>query len=187
MGLFCILNMVVITWIYTSINTHMSVHQKKEKPMLIQTQSSVQELPALKILPRSSWLLDSSLWATIGKTGRLQVFRQTADLVCGKWSGSWEAHGRSGWPEINRLPDISPAEMGLFFNFLKMGLFGISRELQFGVREPCASLCKAREEDCFYREQRKLGSLCKQSVCGFPWLSACQERRGVFLLPAGLC
>ena len=90
-------------------------------------------------------------------------------------------------PEINRLPDISPAEMGLFFNFLKMGLFGISRELQFGVREPCASLCKAREEDCFYREQRKLGSLCKQSVCGFPWLSACQERRGVFLLPAGLC
>ena len=50
------------------------------------------------------------------------------------------------------------------FNFLKMVLFGISRELQFGVQEPCASLCKGREEDCFYRGQRKLGSLCKASV-----------------------
>ena len=50
------------------------------------------------------------------------------------------------------------------FNFLKTGLSGISRELQFGVQEPCASLCKGREEDCFYRGQRKLGSLCKASV-----------------------
>ena len=185
MGLFYILNMVVATWIYTSINTHMPVHQKNEKSMLIKKQSSVQELPALEILPHSSWHLDSSLWATIGKTDRLQVFRQTADLVRGKWSGSWEARWRSGWSEINRLPDISPEKIFFSFNFLKMGLFGISRELQFGVQEPCASLCKGREEDCFYRGQRKLGSLCKTSVAFLGWVLARKEEES--LLPAGLC
>lgn len=66
-----------------------------------------------------------------------------------------------------------------------MGLFRISRELQFGVcthGEPRVSLYTARgEENEVGRARVNTESM------AFSWLSCCWERREVFLLPAGLC
>ena len=82
-------------------------------------------------------------------------------------------------PEINRLPDISPA---------KMGLFGISRDLQFQVcnhGEPHVSPCPATGE-LFYRGEKEVGrAIVNKESMAFHWLSPCQERRGVFLLLLG--
>ena len=81
------------------------------------------------------------------------------------------------WPETNRLP-------------AKIGLFGISRELQLRVcshGEPRESPRKAREEH-FYREEKEVGrAIVNKESMTFHWLRACQERRGIFLLPVGLC
>ena len=67
------------------------------------------------------------------------------------------------------LPDISPA---------KVGLFGISRDLHFGVcnhGEPLASLHTAREGERFYKEEKGFGRAIvhKESIHGFTWLSPC--------------
>ena len=62
--------------------------------------------------------------------------------------------------KINRLPDISPA---------KMDLFGISRELHFGVcnhGKPCASSFMAKEGEHFYREEKEVG----RAIIKRPWL-----------------
>ena len=58
---------------------------------------------------------------------------------------------RTCWPWTNKEPAISSA---------KLGLFGISKELQFGVcnhGEPPAGPPAAREEKLFYREEEKVG------------------------------
>ena len=82
-------------------------------------------------------------------------------------------------PEIKILPDISPS---------KMGLFWISRELQFGVcnhGEPSTSSCTAREGEHFHRDEKEVGRvLVNKEFMAFHWLSPCQERT---LLPVGLC
>ena len=50
-----------------------------------------------------------------------------------------------------------------------MGLFRISRELQFSLHnngEPCASPHTARERDCFHREEKGIG---RAVVNRSPW------------------
>ena len=62
------------------------------------------------------------------------------------WKGN-----RKYWLEIIRLPGIFPA---------KMGLFGISRALQFGVcnhGKPQGSVHMSRENKCFCREEKEVG------------------------------
>ena len=80
------------------------------------------------------------------------------------------------WPKTNRLSDISPA---------KMGLFRISRELQFGLcnhGKPRASSRLSREGECFYRGEKEVGRVIKnKESTAFHWLSPCQERGGAFL------
>ena len=71
---------------------------------------------------------------------------------------------------------------------LKMGLFRISRELQFRVcnhGKPQASLPTARKGEHFYREEKEAGRVITNKARGFHWLSLCQERKGAVLLPAG--
>ena len=72
-----------------------------------------------------------------------------------------------------------------------MGLFRINRELQFGV---CihgvlhASPHREGEEDYFYRREKEVGrAIVSKGSMAFHWLSLCQERKGVFLFPVGLC
>ena len=80
----------------------------------------------------------------------------------------------------NRVSDISPA---------KMGLFSISRELQFEVcicGEPSVSPQSARAGEHFYRGEEEVGRALTESKA-FHCLCPCQERRGVFLLPLGHC
>ena len=87
--------------------------------------------------------------------------------------------------QTNRLPDISPGKMGLFL---------ISRELQFGVcnhgetYKVAVSPLVAREGECFYRGENKVGRVIinKESMA-FHWLSPSKERSEVFLLPFGFC
>ena len=95
------------------------------------------------------------------------------------------------WPKTNRLPDISPA---------KMGLFWISRGLQFGVCDhdkPRASPNKAREGDHLYRREKELGRATvnkeskaeslpgkKRSLSSF--FGALLSSWGVTALPSGL-
>ena len=90
----------------------------------------------------------------------------------------WSLYGPPKcWPKINKLPDISPA---------KMGLFRISRELQFEIGnhgKPCASPHIAREGECFYRGRKEVGSAivnkeCMAFHCTSPW----QELRELFIL-----
>ena len=69
-----------------------------------------------------------------------------------------------------------------------MGLFSISRELQFEVclcGEPSVSPQSARAGEHFYRGEEEVGMAL--SVMAFQWLSPCQERRGVFLPLGGCC
>lgn len=101
--------------------------------------------------------------------------------------------------EINRLLDISPA---------KTRLFGIRRELQFGVQEPLPISArqgketaikaikegKGGREGCVNKvsaafiEGKGGGEGCVNEVsAAFHWLSPCPARRGVCLLPLGLC
>lgn len=80
----------------------------------------------------------------------------------------------------NRVSDISPA---------KMGLFSISRELQFEVcicGEPSVSPQSARAGEHFYRGEEEVGRALTESKA-FHCLCPCQERRGVSLLPVGGC
>ena len=82
--------------------------------------------------------------------------------------------------DLNRVSDISPA---------KMGLFRISRELQFEVcicGEPSVSPQSARAGEHFYRGEEEVGRALTESMA-FHCLCPCQERRGVFLLPLGHC
>ena len=72
-----------------------------------------------------------------------------------------------------------------------MGLFGISRELQFwdcNHGEPPARSHMAKEGECFYRAEKEVGRdrVNKESMASL-WLIPCQERRGVFLLVVELC
>ena len=79
------------------------------------------------------------------------------------------------WPKTNRLPVISPA---------KMGLFGISRELQFRVcnhGEPHASPHVAREGGGKGSWEAVIN---KESLC-FNWLSSCQDWEDSFFFLLG--
>ena len=84
--------------------------------------------------------------------------------------------------KINKMSYISPG---------KMGLFGICKELQFKVckhGEPLTSPCTAWEGECFLKREEEVGrTIVNQESLAFHRLSPCQERRGVFLLPIGLC
>lgn len=66
-----------------------------------------------------------------------------------------------------------------------MGSFGISREFEFKVGnhgEPCTKSCVAREEECFYREEKeverieRVNRINKEPMASH-WLSSCQGRR----------
>ena len=69
-----------------------------------------------------------------------------------------------------RCVDLKLKDYQLFLQ-PKMGFFGISKELQFGVckhGEPCTSPHMAREGECFYRGEKEAGEGCsKQRVHGF--------------------
>ena len=81
--------------------------------------------------------------------------------------------------QTNRLQVIS---------LVKMSLFGISRELQFGVYSQVklhASPHRARKGELFHRQEKEVGKAgVNQESTAFHWLSCCQDRRGVF---PGLC
>ena len=72
-----------------------------------------------------------------------------------------------------------------------MSLFGISRELQFGVwnhGELYASPCKSREGKCFYEEETQFErTIINKQPMAFHRLNLCQVKRGVFPLPVGFC
>ena len=83
--------------------------------------------------------------------------------------------------QINRLPEISLA---------KMGLFRISRELQCGV----CNLANhthvptwQRKEHTFIEEKGSWEGWSKQKSMACHWLSSFEERKELFLLPVGLC
>ena len=47
---------------------------------------------------------------------------------------------------------------------------------------------QAREGEGFYREEKEVGSAeVNKEPMALHWLSLCQERREIFLLPVGLC
>ena len=79
----------------------------------------------------------------------------------------------SCWPESNRLSDVSPA---------KMGLFWINRE--FGVCNHCgphASLPMAREGERFYRGEKEVGrAIINKESMAFHWLSPCRKEEESF-------
>ena len=71
-----------------------------------------------------------------------------------------------------------------------MALFRISRELRFHTcnqSEPCSSPQRARDEEHLYIREKEVGRTVKKSVHGFSLAEPLPERRGVFLLPVGLC
>ena len=70
-----------------------------------------------------------------------------------------------------------------------MGLFGISRELQFGICKhvsPRVSPCMARKEYSYKREKNIRKAIVNKAFMAFHWLKTCQERRGVFIVPVQL-
>ena len=72
----------------------------------------------------------------------------------------------------------------------KLVSFRIGRKFPFGVwnhGEPGASPTWRGKENAFIEGKRIWESHSTQRVHGFRWLSSCQERRGVFLLPVGPC
>ena len=74
--------------------------------------------------------------------------------------------------ETNRLPDISPA---------KMGLFGISRELQF------SSSCRAREEHLYGGEKEvERATVNKESMAFIGQVLTRKEAESFFFLFQGL-
>ena len=99
---------------------------------------------------------------TLSYNGK-SIFRQTTDLGYGKWNGSGDTHWRFGGLEINRLLDISPA---------KTRLFGIRRELQFGVQEPLPISARQGKEKLLYKEKGSWESSSKQGDHGFPLADA---------------
>ena len=71
-----------------------------------------------------------------------------------------------------------------------MALFRISRESRFHTynqSEPCSSPHRARDEEHLYIREKEVGRTVKKSVHGFSLAEPLPERRGVFLLPVGLC
>ena len=71
------------------------------------------------------------------------------------------------WSEVNRLSGISTANVGLF---------GISRELQFRVchhGETCANPRTGRSKNAFIEGKRKLGRLSKHRSHGFSLAKSC--------------
>lgn len=74
----------------------------------------------------------------------------------GIFSGSHAGHQNV---DLNRLPAISPVEMGLL---------GVNKELQFGVYncgEPHAQIPPQQERTFFKKGKRKVGAYSKQRVC----------------------
>ena len=70
-----------------------------------------------------------------------------------------------------------------------MGLSRINREWKLEVcicGEPSVSPQSARAGEHFYRGEEEVERALTESMA-FQWLSSCQERRGVFLLPVGCC
>ena len=70
-----------------------------------------------------------------------------------------------------------------------MGLFGISRDLQFGIckhESPRVSSCMARKENSYKKENKIRKAIVNKAFMAFHWLKTCQERRGVFILPVQL-
>ena len=59
--------------------------------------------------------------------------------------------------------------------------------MDYNHGEPHVSPYTAREGENFHRGGKKLGGLQERKSPGFYWLSPCQERREVFLLPFGSC
>ena len=88
-----------------------------------------------------------------------------------------------------RWVDLNLKDCKLFLQ-PKMGLFGISKELQFGVcnhGKPCPSPCKARERECFYTGEKEVGEgYSKQSPWLFiGWVLVRKEDSFFFLLGSG--
>lgn len=77
------------------------------------------------------------------------------------------------WPKTYRLPVISP---------VKIGLFSISKELQFRICN-CASHMHSKGRKMLFREENQGGrALVNKESRAFHWRSPCQESRGIFLL-----
>ena len=72
-----------------------------------------------------------------------------------------------------------------------MGLFGINNELEFLICNYGESHANSQQKwqgELFYKGEREAGmaTVNKESMA-FHWISLCQEGRGIFLLPVGLC
>ena len=75
-----------------------------------------------------------------------------------------------------------------YFSSKKMGLFGISRELQFGIckhESSDVSSCMARKEYSYKKEKKIKKAIVNKAFMAFHWLKTCQERR-VCILPVQL-
>ena len=85
----------------------------------------------------------------------------------------------SCWHKTNRLPVISPS---------KMGLFEISKELQFRVCNQVdhVQVLSKKWRELFYREEEEVErAIVNQESSTYHWLSSSQARKG--RLPLVLC
>ena len=100
-----------------------------------------------------------------------RIFFREENSVLLNLPGSWLC-----WSETNRLPDISPA---------RMGLFGLSGKLQFGVcnHGNLHTICHmVREREHFYIMKKKDGRAIAKSL----WLfTAFARKEGTFFLLLG--
>ena len=124
------------------------------------------------------WVLN--LWdLTPGRQCQNWIYCRTHSCCPENWK-TYTFVVRSSWPKTNSLLCMSP---------VKMGLSGISRELQFSFcnhREPFESPRTAKEGKHFYREEKEIArAIVNKESMAFHWLNPCEERR-VFLL-IGLC
>ena len=81
------------------------------------------------------------------------------------------------WPDVNRLPDISSA---------MLGLFGMSRELQLESATMVIHM-HGKGRRALIEKKRKLGGLLWTESLTFPWLSSCQEQREICLVVELCC
>ena len=85
--------------------------------------------------------------------------------------------------------DLKQIDCQIFLQ--KRWVYSYNRQLQFQVcshGEPHESLAWQGKDNSFIEGKKKVErAMVNKNFVAFHWLSSCQEKRGVFLLPSGLC